>query len=78
MLKETKTEKNNSLFCDIFIIGSISIGGSPGSLAPPGYACGGPTVLHASLVPTPPMFAHKSNDASNCKFLVTIAGKDEL
>ena len=30
MLRDTETEKNNSLFCDIFIIGSISIeGGEP-------------------------------------------------
>ena len=36
MLKETETEKA-SLFCHIFIIGGISIGGAC-PLPPPGYA----------------------------------------
>ena len=38
MLKETETEKNNCLFCDIFIIGSISIEGGGGGGGPTGYA----------------------------------------
>ena len=40
MLKETKTKKNNKIFCHIFIIGGISFGG-PGPPGPPsvyGYA----------------------------------------
>ena len=38
MLKETGTEEKR-LFYHIFIIGDISIGGSPGPLhPPPGYA----------------------------------------
>ena len=39
MLKETKTEKT-IVFCDIFIFGSISIGGErgPGTLPPSRYA----------------------------------------
>ena len=34
MLKETKTDETTVFFCHIFIIGSISIGGGPGLLAP--------------------------------------------
>ena len=34
MLKETKTDET-IVFCLIFIIGSISIGGGPGPLGPP-------------------------------------------
>ena len=35
MLKETKTEETIVFFCDIFIIGSILIGGGAGSLGLP-------------------------------------------
>ena len=37
MLKETKTDET-IVFCHIFIIGSISIGGGPGPLASPPLA----------------------------------------
>ena len=37
MLKEAETEAK-SFFCDIFIIGSISIGGTRVHQAPSGYA----------------------------------------
>ena len=40
LLKETETEET-IVFCDIFIIGSISIGGGPGPLTPPGYVYAG-------------------------------------
>ena len=43
MLKETETEET-IVFCHIFIIGSISIGGGPGPLGPSsGYAYGAET-----------------------------------
>ena len=35
MLKETETEKTIVFFVTFFIIGSISIGGGPGSQGPP-------------------------------------------
>ena len=36
MLKKNENWRNNSIFCDIFIIGSIPMGGLPA--LPPGYA----------------------------------------
>ena len=41
MLKETDTDETKSIFCDIVIIGSNSIGGAQAPWPPsPGYAYG--------------------------------------
>ena len=50
MQKETETKEKNSLFCDIFIIGSISIGG--GGPGPPstGYASACAPPFQLSLI----------------------------
>ena len=50
--KRNWNRRNNSLVCDIFVIDSISIGGEPGPLAPPGYAYASTPPLLFATEPT--------------------------